>query len=337
MIKQWQCAGCDKVWEADEEPLECECGCRIIKEVQEVEPPAAPSPIEPPPVETPPVRRSKAWLKWGIVAVAVFAIGFVWFQKEAAKQAENEQRWRAAEEARQVAEKRAADEAEARRVAEKKAADDAAAKRAAERRAADEAEARRIAEKKAADDAAAKRAAEKRADDEAEARRIAAQKAADEAEARRAAERQKEKEEARQAAERERLRRTTPAGEIKSMTTTHNVVMNNQRGLQINITFQVDNMLNKQGGCAVFFNFANGVPLRDMNGLYGSPTGQVSVQGNFMSKYQNTAFSDYRLFIPYPELHLPNGTHNLKVNICLFDHNGVNIATEWFDFPISLF
>lgn len=48
MMKKWQCVGCGKVWDSDREPLECGCGCRIVKEVQEPAPPTEPTPtVEP--------------------------------------------------------------------------------------------------------------------------------------------------------------------------------------------------------------------------------------------------------------------------------------------------
>jgi len=35
----WECAGCKKVWQAEEPPEECACGCRIVRE-------AAVTPVE---------------------------------------------------------------------------------------------------------------------------------------------------------------------------------------------------------------------------------------------------------------------------------------------------
>lgn len=108
-------------------------------------------------------------------------------------------------------------------------------------------------------------------------------------------------------------------GSIDKIWVEHNVIqyvgLLPQKGMKIHVKFTVNNMLNKTGNIAAFFNFQNGTKLMDYNMAYRALDGQVTVQGSFTPNYTNCVFNDYQLFMPYNELHCSQGTSYLKFNI----------------------
>lgn len=108
-------------------------------------------------------------------------------------------------------------------------------------------------------------------------------------------------------------------GSIDQVWVEHNVMqgygMFAQKGMRIHVKFTVNNMLNKTGNIAAYFNFQNGTKLMDYNFQYRASDGQVTVQGTFTPNYTNCVYNDYQLFIPYTELHCGSGTSYLKFNV----------------------
>lgn len=116
----------------------------------------------------------------------------------------------------------------------------------------------------------------------------------------------------------------------------HNIICNNSKGMNIHIRFEVNNMLNLTGLCAVYFYGKNKTPLMDTNGSYYADNGQVAMSEKYIPNYQNCTFNDFVLFIPYSELHLSVGYHNLKFQVVLFDCNTMSIATSnFYDFHVD--
>lgn len=108
-------------------------------------------------------------------------------------------------------------------------------------------------------------------------------------------------------------------GTIDNIWVEHNVVqyvgLFPQKGMRIHVKFTVQNMLNKTGNIAAYFNFQDGTKLMDYNMSYRTSDGQVTVQGSFTPNYTNCVYNDYQLFMPYPELHCGSGTNYLHFNI----------------------
>lgn len=108
-------------------------------------------------------------------------------------------------------------------------------------------------------------------------------------------------------------------GSIERVWVEHNVIqyvgLLPQKGMRIHVKFTVNNMLNKTGNIAAYFNFQNGTKLMDYNMVNRAGDGQVTVQGSFTPNYTNCVYNDYQLFMPYAELHCGSGTSYLKFNI----------------------
>jgi hypothetical protein len=102
------------------------------------------------------------------------------------------------------------------------------------------------------------------------------------------------------------------AAKIDSIRQEQNAVQNGETGLLIHVAFDVSGMKGETGHLAVYFFDARGAALADVDQLYRSSNGQVYAGVNFTPPYEATTWQDFRLFIPYSQLHLRDGHHNLK-------------------------
>ena len=124
-----------------------------------------------------------------------------------------------------------------------------------------------------------------------------------------------------------------PTAVIKDVNFSHDVVRDSQPGLEIEVSFDVANLQNQQGEIDAYFYFdgATNRPLRDFNDQYRSSNGVVSTGRTFAVKEDRQSFSRYTLLIPYSELHLSQGQHNLKFYLAVHGpEDGRPLATsQW--------
>ena len=83
-------------------------------------------------------------------------------------------------------------------------------------------------------------------------------------------------------------------------------------GKEIHLEFDVWNLLGKDCEAVAFFEFSTGQRLDDTNGQYRSSDGQVAALTRFRPAYEWTTYHDLTLYIPYAEMHLAPGQHNLR-------------------------
>ncbi|MDF2193439.1 M12 family metallopeptidase [Paraflavitalea sp. CAU 1676] len=113
--------------------------------------------------------------------------------------------------------------------------------------------------------------------------------------------------------------------QLNNVAITHNLLRNGKYGIGINGNYQIQNAQGKKCKFVAFFYNANGTPLKDFNQQYYSNNGNVVVGEEVTANYASTLFNT-QLFIPYEELHLATGNHNLKVIISVFDDQVREIA-----------
>ncbi len=118
------------------------------------------------------------------------------------------------------------------------------------------------------------------------------------------------------------------SAQIRSMTTTHNAVMNDITGIKIGVEFDVSGMNNATGTCAAYFHFGNGAIVKDFNKSYYAINGQVSTSEKFTPIYDNSYYKSLELFIPYSELHMNPGTYELYYIINVFNQYGKAMAVS---------
>ena len=132
-----------------------------------------------------------------------------------------------------------------------------------------------------------------------------------------------------------------PKSHIFKIWVDHNQYQDSVKGMRIHVKFDVDNFKDTKGRVVAYFYTKNGDPLKDTNRSYNTTSGNVSTGSNFQSRYVNAIYEDFKLFMPYQELHLARGKHNLKFQIKIFKFNNsgswdaLNDVSDWVNFTYS--
>lgn len=123
---------------------------------------------------------------------------------------------------------------------------------------------------------------------------------------------------------------TNLSATVKSITTEHNLYQNGQKGMNVKVSFDVSGMKGKTGICVAYFYFENGTALNDYNKHYYTTDGKVSSSTKYTPGWDNTTYTDLKIFIPYSELHLGSGKSHLKAKVEIFDNNNRSIgSSQW--------
>jgi hypothetical protein len=109
-----------------------------------------------------------------------------------------------------------------------------------------------------------------------------------------------------------------PRGKVQEIWADHNVYEYGEKGMRLHIKFDVDNLKGEDCQVIVYFYYQSGKALKDFNDSYCTYDGSVSVSDNFIPSYESSVYNDFKIFMPYDELHMGDGKHNLKCNVRLF-------------------
>lgn len=102
----------------------------------------------------------------------------------------------------------------------------------------------------------------------------------------------------------------------------HNAKHNNQLGMWIHVDFTISRCVGHTCSINLYFNFKNGVSLKDRNGKYRTESGEVATSSEaFVPPYTSSTYGDFPIFFPYEELHLARGTHQLTFDVKIYDHD----------------
>ena len=104
----------------------------------------------------------------------------------------------------------------------------------------------------------------------------------------------------------------------------HNVYKDGEKGAYIYVSFEVENLKNKQAKCNVYFYNNDGTCLKDLNYKYNTVNGCVATWDSFTPSYDNSTYTKFKIFMPYSELHLSNGNYDLKASSGIY-YNGERI------------
>ncbi|WP_340074974.1 hypothetical protein [Leptobacterium sp. I13] len=100
------------------------------------------------------------------------------------------------------------------------------------------------------------------------------------------------------------------------------VYENGKYGIRVHVSFSVENMTNKRGQITVRFMDEDDEFLSTTNSSFANKNGDIAVFKSIYPSSDNANYSDIEVFMPYDELNLPVGTHNLKCDIDLIDDKG---------------
>jgi len=113
-------------------------------------------------------------------------------------------------------------------------------------------------------------------------------------------------------------------GSIHKIWTDFDVFKNGKKGMLIHTKFNIKKCENIQ--CSFNIEFFNKLknPLKDFNKRYANEAGNIAIYQTFMPMYADVIFDDFQTFIPYDELHLSGGKHDLIFIVKISDSNNQN-------------
>lgn len=118
---------------------------------------------------------------------------------------------------------------------------------------------------------------------------------------------------------------TKPSATLDRMWVEYDVTEDGQFGMRVHAKFTVRNMKGVAGYLAIFFERANGTRLKSYDNKFQSKGQDVATYRSFTPGFEPTVYSDLSAFIPYSELHLTKGEHNLTAVSQLIYENGTFI------------
>lgn len=111
-----------------------------------------------------------------------------------------------------------------------------------------------------------------------------------------------------------------------SVDTDYNIQQNGQKGMLMKATFTVKGMKGKDGYLAIHFQKSDGTPLPSKGQQeYSDAKGNLAAFSKIKPDFDNTEYKNLEVFLPYEELDLPVGKHDLKMDFDLLDGNGTQI------------
>lgn len=114
----------------------------------------------------------------------------------------------------------------------------------------------------------------------------------------------------------------TPSGSTKKASGEFDDVNIETSGenLVVKVTFSISNMKDKDGRVVCYFYDADGNELKDLNSLYTTTDGYVSVGKDIKPSYENSTYTDLEVTIPKSELHQSGvNARILKVQVLVWD------------------
>lgn len=124
-----------------------------------------------------------------------------------------------------------------------------------------------------------------------------------------------------------------PSATLDRMWIEYDVTEGGQFGMRVHAKITIRNMGNTAGYLAIFFERANGTRLKSYDNLFQSKGQDVATYKAFTPPNNFYLYSDLSAFIPYSELHLTKGEHNLTAVAQLIYENGTfiqSLGTEKF-------
>lgn len=102
----------------------------------------------------------------------------------------------------------------------------------------------------------------------------------------------------------------------------YNLTENGRKGMLIHVKFSVKNLKDVKSYVAVYFQKKDGTNLRTSNPDFRSQNGNLALFYSIKPAYDDTEYKDVQLFMPYDELNLSRGRHDLKMDVDLIYENG---------------
>lgn len=123
---------------------------------------------------------------------------------------------------------------------------------------------------------------------------------------------------------------------IQNVWVEHNQYKDGEKGMRIHVKFDIQNHKSKTGRVSCYFYKADGTALKDTNGYYKTNDGNVACGENFTPGYDDTIYEDFKLFMPYSELHTGYVSGAYKFYVAVWGLNSYKLAeSDWQDFTMT--
>lgn len=120
------------------------------------------------------------------------------------------------------------------------------------------------------------------------------------------------------------------AAHVEEIWKEFDVVQDGRLGMRIHVWFSLAGRRGQACHLAMLYSFVDGQPLKDFNQAYRTAQGDVCVGRGFTPNGDDQRFEDFQLFMPYDELHLTTGRHDLSYRACLYDSSAcLAVSADW--------
>lgn len=102
----------------------------------------------------------------------------------------------------------------------------------------------------------------------------------------------------------------------------YDVTEGEKKGMKIHLKFSAKNMKGIDAYAAVYFEKKNGEKIEGNNSAYRSKNGQLAVYKSIKPAYDDAVYKDLQLFMPYSEINISKGKHDLKLDADIILSNG---------------
>ena len=132
-------------------------------------------------------------------------------------------------------------------------------------------------------------------------------------------------------------RQPIPIATIREVRAEFDVERQDIDGMDIHLAFTILTTQNRTFTAAAHFYFAAGMPLRDVNDNYRATDGTVCVWRPCKRKQFYIGPQNIVLFMPYSELHMRSGNHDLGFIASIWDDKGRQLArSDFFSFTLQV-
>lgn len=116
----------------------------------------------------------------------------------------------------------------------------------------------------------------------------------------------------------------------------YNITQNGQKGMLIHVKFRVLNLKDADCNLALYFETKNGEKLKSEKLNYKSASGQLAIYTSLKPGYDEAVYKDLQLFLPYVEIQVSPGRHDLKLDADVIYKNGDLVKhLKYYDFWID--
>ena len=113
-----------------------------------------------------------------------------------------------------------------------------------------------------------------------------------------------------------------PSGKLDRVWVDYDITEKGRKGMRIHVNFTAYNLKGVSSYLAVYFEKKDGKRLKTNETAYASKAGDVALYFALKPGFDSTVYNDAQLFIPYEELNLRRGRHDLKMDVDLIYENG---------------